>query len=434
MLCTMVVLFACKKDKNYKVNAVTVQLVYPEGSSLEPIAGVLVKMTARGSSFEGRTDVQGKATLNVPADVYEISATDTRTIGLSKFNYNVVKSNVAITDAWKTEDQIKLDLEESRLSQLVIKELYTGGVQRDNGSGAFAYDKYVILYNNSETPASLANICLATTMPYTSTGGNNKYYGADGKLTYGASKWIPAGQAIWYFQKNVTLQPGQQIVIALNNAVNNTVIHTKSINFANANYYCTYDIVNFSHAATYATPSDAIPTENYLKVAKYGAGTAWAMAAASPGFFIFETNNMSALALASDASYNDLYGGAATLVSKKIPISWIVDGVESYELGATTNQKRFTATVDAGYVNYTSTQGYSMYRNVDETATKAIAGNTTKLVYNYQYGTVTVGGTTDPSGIDAEASVKNGARIIYKDTNNSSNDFHMRSRATLRTN
>ncbi len=31
-------------------------------------------------------------------------------------------------------------------------------------------------------------------------------------------------------------------------------------------------------------------------------------------------------------------------------------------------------------------------------------------------------GSTDPSGIDAEASIANGAVIIYKDTNNSGND------------
>ena len=31
--------------------------------------------------------------------------------------------------------------------------------------------------------------------------------------------------------------------------------------------------------------------------------------------------------------------------------------------------------------------------------------------------------STDPSGIDAEASIRNGARILYLDTNNSSNDI-----------
>ena len=48
--------------------------------------------------------------------------------------------------------------------------------------------------------------------------------------------------------------------------------------------------------------------------------------------------------------------------------------------------------------------------------------NKGKLVYGYTMGV----STGDPSGIDAEASIKNGAHIIYMDTNNSTNDFHER--------
>ena len=48
--------------------------------------------------------------------------------------------------------------------------------------------------------------------------------------------------------------------------------------------------------------------------------------------------------------------------------------------------------------------------------------NKGKLVYGYTMGV----STGDPSGIDAEASITNGAHIIYMDTNNSSNDFHER--------
>ena len=41
-------------------------------------------------------------------------------------------------------------------------------------------------------------------------------------------------------------------------------------------------------------------------------------------------------------------------------------------------------------------------------------------------------GSTDPSGIDAEASIKKGAIIVYQDTNNSSKDFHQRKVASLK--
>ncbi|MEE3406725.1 MAG: DUF4876 domain-containing protein, partial [Candidatus Cryptobacteroides sp.] len=79
-------------------------------------------------------------------------------------------------------------------------------------------------------------------------------------------------------------------------------------------------------------------------------------------------------------------------------------------------------------------KGYSVYRNVDKEATEAIEGNKEKLVYNYAGGTEDpeINGNTDPSGIDAEASIANGAIIIYKDTNNSTSDFHIRKVASIK--
>ena len=48
-----------------------------------------------------------------------------------------------------------------------------------------------------------------------------------------------------------------------------------------------------------------------------------------------------------------------------------------------------------------------------------------KLVYNYALG-------ADPSGIDAEESIRQGAHIVYHDWDNSSDDFHERLRCSLR--
>lgn len=91
--------------------------------------------------------------------------------------------------------------------------------------------------------------------------------------------------------------------------------------------------------------------------------------------------------------------------------------------------------MDAGYVYHRNQQGYTLYRNVDQASTEALPENEGKLVYGYSGGTTDIEpscGTTDPSGIDAEASIANGAHIIYQDTNNSSNDFHLRAKASLR--
>ena len=88
------------------------------------------------------------------------------------------------------------------------------------------------------------------------------------------------------------------------------------------------------------------------------------------------------------------------------------------------------AAVDAGYNIMVKNLGYTQYRNVDKEATEAIAENEGKLVYNYA-GAVSEE-DTDPSGIDAEASIANGAKIVYMDTNNSANDFHVRKVASIK--
>ena len=91
--------------------------------------------------------------------------------------------------------------------------------------------------------------------------------------------------------------------------------------------------------------------------------------------------------------------------------------------------KRLTADIDAGYVWLTNQQGHTLYRNVDKETTESLPENSGRLVYNYALG---VGTSTDPSGIDAEASIRNGAHIVYQDTNNSSADFHERQKCSLR--
>ena len=88
-------------------------------------------------------------------------------------------------------------------------------------------------------------------------------------------------------------------------------------------------------------------------------------------------------------------------------------------------------TTEATEENTTETTTEATEESTTE-ATEAIEGNKDKLVYGYSLGTESIDQTTDPSGIDAEASIANGAIIIYKDTNNSTNDFHLRSRASLK--
>ena len=427
MLCISLITFSCKKERKIQIHQVTVQLAYPTGSQFAVTADVLVKMNGKGTSFEAKTDASGKAVFSVPTDIYEVSASDTRSAAGKAYNYNALATGVAIVDNRDAAEIVKLELKESKTSQLVIKEVYIGGVPTDNGSSSFTFDGYVTIYNNSDIPANTGNLCIGAIGPANTQATNNFY--VDNKLIYENEAWMPAISGYWYFQQNIVIEPHKQLVVALYNAVDNTKTHSKSINFDNPAYYVTYDIASqYKHASYYVSPAASIPSSHYLKAVTYAAGTAWTPSVTSPGIVLFETKGTTPVDFGADATNIVLSS------SKKLPVDWIVDGIESFKLDETTNRKRFLPTVDAGYVLHTNRLGYSIYRNVDEAATKAIAGNEAKLVKNYQNGTVNVGGTTDPSGIDAEASIKNGATIIYKDTNNSTSDVHLRAKAALRTN
>lgn len=429
LLSSLLFCYSCSDDDNgddYKTHNVNVKLNYPSEGGFTPQKDVVVTLTSNaGTIFEAKTDDTGKATFTVVAGIYNISATDVRSSNGSGYNFTGSKNSYSIGTDWNNETIIELDLNYAEPKSIIFKEVYPGGCQKDDGSGAYAFDQYIVLTNNSDATIDISKLVLACVNPWNSNAANKDY--VNGVLFYEAEKWIPAGMAMWYFTSAKELAPGEDIVIAINNAINNTVTYSNSINFANSKYYCTYDPESgFNHTSYYSAPASEIDPSHYLKAMRIAQGSAWVGSQTSPAYFIFIPDEDTTLqAFNDDSSKTDNYGGSATQARKKVPVEWIVDGIEVFSNAASSNSKRLTGAVDAGFVNFTGKQGYTLYRNVDKEATEARAGNKDKLVYSYSLG-------SDPSGIDAEASIKNGARIIYKDTNNSTNDFHQRSKASLR--
>nr|WP_221412189.1 DUF4876 domain-containing protein [Dysgonomonas sp. 25] len=432
----MFLCYSCSDDDDgYKTFPVSIQLVYPTDGQLSATTGVKVTLTdTNEKAYTVETDAGGKADFILPSGVYNASVTDKRAIDGYSYTYNGSKNGIALTDLWTGLEPVEVTLSEVKTGQIVIKELYVGGCQKDDGSGVFQMDKYVILYNNSDQQAKLDNLCLGMVLPYNSHGSNNDYVG--GSLLYANEGWIPAGNGIWYFQSRMTMKPGEEVVIALNGAIDHTPVYSNSIDFANPDYYCTYDPASgYSNTSYYPAPSSVIPASHYLLAKMYGAGNAWALSTLSPAFFVFHTDGVSPADFVDDPANENYYGGTVSKANarRKVPTEWILDGIEVFTASSTANKKRLTPAVDGGAVYLEHQHGHALYRNVDKESTEALAGNQGKLVYSYSMGTTIDGNeSTDPSGIDAEASIRNGARIIYQDTNNSTNDFHQRKQASLR--
>ncbi|MDR2682275.1 MAG: DUF4876 domain-containing protein [Dysgonamonadaceae bacterium] len=438
----LLVTFSCEKEPVVPaVYSVKVQLVYPEG--FEPVAGVEVSL----GTYTAPADASGIAVFEVNAGIYEASASEQREDEYYKYSLNANQSGIVVNESWTGAEQVNLEYALSATPQLdegsaapkgrvIIKELYSGGCQKDDGSGTFNYGTYLILYNNSNGVADLTHLALATTLPANGHATNSFF--KNGVLEYAAEGWLPAGYGLVYFPDKVELEPGQQLVIALSSAIDNTQTYSQAVNLARAEYYAVYDPESgFNHALTYPAPAQEIPASHYLKGIRLpgASSTSFTVSLNSPALFLFTPPAGSSIVdVATDASRLTTHGAGATQVVLKVPVEWVVDGIEVFfNSNLPTSNKRLTPDVDGGWVGHTNAQGYTLYRNVDKAATEAITGNAGKLVYNYALGTDDLeNGSTDPSGIDAEASIQNGARIIYKETNNSANDFHQRKKASLR--
>lgn len=433
-LALLVVLTSCSDDifDHSKTPLSLGQAAISLTGTSDELSGVNVQLrnTTTNSVFTEATDATGTALFSVPPGIYEASVSVRRSSEGYAYIYNGTSGLITIMNGQRTPASI--EVKRARKGQLVIKELYNGGCMRDDGITQFHYDKYLIVYNNSALPASLSNLCIGIVTPANAQAVNHNYDDS-GRLTYESEGFTPVWNGIWYFQDALSLAPYQQVVVNIHGAIDNTQTVSQSVNFANPDYYCMYDPESgYLNTNYYPTPADVIPTSHYLKAVVFGLGNGWPFSVSSPAVVLFQTKDTAPRNYANDTSNLWYTGGTVGQVNAciKVPNDWIVDAMEVYASGYKTScVKRLTADVDAGYVWLTNLQGHSLYRNIDQEATEALAENEGKLVYNYSLG---VDGVTDPSGIDAEASILQGAHIIYQDTNNSTNDFHERQKCSLR--
>lgn len=360
----------------------------------------------------------------------------TSALGASAQNWNMIVTHTDGTvDTIQTSavSKVSFSLPDVNADQIVIKELYFGGCPKDEGSGAFQQDKGFVLYNNCGQQAVVNNLGIAFCNPYNAHGSND-WYDEEGNLYYADKGFLPANDGIWYLQSPLVIEPYSQVVVSCMGSVDNTQTYSQSVNYANPDYYCMYDPESgYTLASYYPTPSELIPVSHYLKAVRVGQSTAWALSMSSPAFYIFRAINTDLGEYGTNVDNITYAPNSKQSNSDRcliIPIEWVIDGVEVYaEANVSSSQKRLTADVDAGYVTAVNKLGHTVYRNVDKEMTEALPENAGKLVYNYSMG---VGDSTDPSGIDAEASIKNGAHIVYLDTNNSTTDFHERQKFSIR--
>jgi hypothetical protein len=435
---------SCEKDpETVQTFDVTVRLVYPENFAPQAGVPVTLRNTITGVVDSKSTDADGAVTFTVLAGIYVAEASDERSDDVYRYLINGSNSYIAVSDTWTNDPPALINLTLSAIpkpaegdvspyGKLIIKELYVGGCQNNDGSGAFTKDGYVIIYNNSSQPAAIDNLAFGTLFPHNAHA--TAYFWVNNEWIYDSEEWLPSAYGAWQITNKDTLAPGEQRVVVFYQAIDHTPTYSNSVNLANAAYYVAYNPESgYVNPNYHIPPSELIPTAQYLKAYRVSGVTAnaWTISVNSPAFYIFAPRDEVLLNEFVSVPENlTTHGSSALQAALKVPRRWVIDGIEVWQDDAVDRSKiRFTDDVNIGYIAYTNNYGNTLYRNVDKERTEAILGNAGKLVYDYSLG---YEDSTDPSDIDAEASIKNGAHIIYKETNNTTQDFHQRRRASLK--
>jgi len=385
--------------------------------------GVTVTLTeATGiATFEELTDASGIATFNVTAGMYNASTS------FKNAEDGVVKTYTGSSDFQvlvATPGTQMLPLNKVQATQLIIKELYCTGCPKNAGTtGYYANDAYVTIYNNSEFEADASDIVFSLVQP-ANAHATNKYL-IDGKLTYEDAGYVPAYSAIWSFNETVKIAPYSSLTVAIFGAIDHTKTYDNSVDLSKPEYYvmskegCA-QITNSKYQV-----AETISKSHYLTASMFNAGNSWVISNSAPAFFMGKMPKDELKALVDNTGAYDITGGTTNVGwAPKFPNQNIVDAIECWDATQVErSNNRFPASVNTGHIALTKQLGHTHYRNVDAEATEALAENAGKLVKGY---------ADDPSGIDAEASIKAGAHIIYKDTNDSGKDFHERKTQALK--
>lgn len=379
-------------DENLS-STIKIKVELPQGYNYS-LEGLVVELSdpTTGRIFHGSTNANGIAEIDVAHGSYiattEFKETEPGGIVLI-FNGTTDQIEVTPKDPDLVERELPLNV--SKAGQIIIKEFYYGGCQNPETGKKYADDQYIILYNNSDQVAYLDSLCIGVADPWNAlTNGRVSHWVKEGTTELRDS--VPNIGIGWMFPgtgKDNPLQPGEEAVISLN-AIDHSAIVSTSVDLSKEGYWALYDPI--------LTPGQAVP-EPGVKLLKgfwkVGLSTKYIISQLSPALFIYSLGGKTTEEFVEDTfTWNPRYSNRnfdVLMVDKNL----VLDGVECFR--NPTDTKRLRPEIDNGFaMTDGSGQGQSVHRKIDEAATAAAGG-----------------------------------RIVYMDTNNSSNDFEIRATASL---
>jgi hypothetical protein len=204
------------------------------GKETVPNASVFLKSSAFDYEINAVSDTAGIVTISgVNSDNYHITASRNMTAdemlkitGVASSNYKLTNQQagvVTLNASNKAAVELKLD-QTIGGSPIVLSELYVCG---PSGSGLYFHDKYIEVYNQSDSVQYLDKIIVAFAF-------SNNYLG----ISYPNDPTYAHIKSIWMFPgtgKDYPIKPGQYIVCA-EDAIDHRVSAPNSIDLSKADF------------------------------------------------------------------------------------------------------------------------------------------------------------------------------------------------------
>jgi hypothetical protein len=385
MLAILFLLFTISCSSVYDVPStyeVKILVTYPDNfNDGAPISNTQVKVLniQTGRLYQSTTNESGYAELNVRGGNYDMQVSFSENHNVEVDGYPTRKTvlfNGSLNGQLitKNNETFTIQTESSYESEgFIFKEIYVSG-SRTPEEKAYGADKFIEIYNNSDKLLYADGLCLGMVYPIT-TERPTTFTDDDGNLLDRCPVWsfipIIPGSGTDY-----PVQPGESVIIALSalNHRDDPNGNPNSIDLSIADWEM------YSENSIYID----IPSVPNLLMQKITTGSTISLSVRGQVSILFRlpSNDFESIFTNSD-NYLVEPGGVKNCFM--VPWSWIIDGVENARLDDDGVFKRLKPSIDIGYIQFRgSYEGVSIRRKVKE--------------------------------------VING-RIVYQDTNNSSEDF-----------
>ncbi|MDF1559471.1 MAG: DUF4876 domain-containing protein [Bacteroidales bacterium] len=195
-------------EKGAQLYDVTISAYYPEGygDNLASDVNILIENTISGQKFNLVTNTLGTASMAFEEGMYKISATKET----SDFYLNGITENLTVQPTGANNWDVHL-VATSKKGGLVLKEIYYTGSKTETGNNYYS-DQFHEIYNNSDEVVYLDGLCIGLTWPIGSS--PTEFVNPDGSImdripTYFHALMFPGtGQ-------QYPLQPRTSVVLAM---------------------------------------------------------------------------------------------------------------------------------------------------------------------------------------------------------------------------